>query len=259
MATAPSRGLPIFYKELVPLNSDQHGGWKTRALTDASFVKNQHAIPLTTDEFVQASRHYPIIFSDTDQPVPLALMGMNEGVNVFVDDEGKITAPIYLPAYVRRYPFMLARVNDNQEELSLCFDPQSGGVGDYDEGDALFDDNKPSETTQRILKFCEQFEQAGGRTHNFVNELIKMDLLMSGEVSINAPGQEKPYVFRGFKMVNEEKLRDLRGDELRKMNQSGMLPLLYAHLFSLQLMRDIFAGQQASGQMPELGQPQQQA
>ena len=52
-------------------------------------------------------------------------------------------------------------------------------------------------------------------------------------------------------MVNEEKLRDMRGDELRKMNQSGMLPLIYAHLFSLNLVRDIFALQMQQGKVPQ--------
>src|SRR3546814_8480899 len=70
-----------------------------------------------------------------------------------------------------------------------------------------------------------------------MEELKSYDLLMDGEVSIQAPGHENPFIYRGFQMVNEEKLRDMRGDQLRKINQSGMLPLIHAHLFSLQLMR----------------------
>jgi hypothetical protein len=207
---------------------------------------------VTTDEFVQASRHFPIIFSAGDNPVPLALMGMNEGINIFVDEEGKFTQAVYLPAYIRRYPFMLAKLTPDADELSLCFDPTAGAVGEFEEGQPLFDNGEASETTKQILNFCEEFEQAGARTHSFVTELDKAGLLMDGELAINQEGREEPYIYRGFKMVNEEKLRDLRGDELRKMNQNGMLPLIHAHLFSLQLMRDIFAGQAVQGKMPEL-------
>mgnify|MGYP000373105041 CR=1 FL=1 len=82
-------------------------------------------------------------------------------------------------------------------------------VGEFDEGIALFEDGKPSENTQNVLKFCEDFENAGAQTHAFVEELKKLDLLMDGEVSIQQEGQEKPYVYRGFKMVDQEKLRDL--------------------------------------------------
>jgi len=105
--------------------------------------------------------------------------------------------------------------------------------------------------TKDILKFCEDFEQAGARTQAFVEELKKLELLMEGEVAIQQEGSENPFVYRGFQMVNEEKLRDLRGDELRKMSQSGMLPLIYAHLFSLNLVRDVFAMQMQQGKVPQ--------
>jgi hypothetical protein len=84
-----------------------------------------------------------------------------------------------------------------------------------------------------------------------MKELREMDLLMDGEVSIQPDGADQPFVYRGFQMVNEEKLIDLRGDTLRKISKSGMLPLLYAHLFSLSLMRDIFARQVQLGKTPQ--------
>ncbi|MFN3519553.1 MAG: SapC family protein, partial [Sphingomonas sp.] len=105
--------------------------------------------------------------------------------------------------------------------------------------------------TKNILAFNEQFEQAGARTAQFMNELRESELLMDGEVSIQQEGFEQPFVYRGFQMVNEEKLQGLRGDQLRKMVQSGMLPLLYAHLFSLSLMREVFARQVQMGKMPQ--------
>jgi len=74
--------------------------------------------------------------------------------------------------------------------------------------------------------------------------------LMDGEVAIQPEGAPQPFVYRGFRMIDEEKLRDLRGDELRKMNQSGMLALLFAHLFSLSQIRDVFARQIEVGKGP---------
>src|SRR3546814_1845893 len=94
----------------------------SRPLDSAEFLVGQHAIPLTSDEFVSACRFFPIVFSAGDNPVPLALMGLNEGINTFVDDEGKLVNPVYVPAYIRRYPFLLAKLQPNSEELSLCFE-----------------------------------------------------------------------------------------------------------------------------------------
>lgn len=253
MASAPeAQALPMFYQDLVPLNSKEHSKWRVKGLDNASFMQTQHAIPVTIDEFPNAGRDYPIVFSAGENSVPLILMGLNEGVNTFMGEDGRFKEQAYVPAYVRRYPFLLAKLQPEADELSLCFDPTANAIGDYKEGDNLFDKDQPTERTKSILEFCEQFEQAGQRTGQFMEELEKMDLLMDGEVSIQQEGVEQPFVYRGFRMVNEEKVRDMRGDELRKINQNGMLPMIYAHLFSLQLMRDVFAKQVADGKMPQV-------
>jgi len=254
MATAaPNQALPLFYNSIEPLNLDQHGKMKVRGISSMPEVGKTHAVPLTVDEFTLVQRHFPIVFSVGDVPVPIALMGLNEGVNVFLDENGRSTDPnLYIPAYLRRYPFLLAKLRPESDELSLCYDPTSGAVGDFDEGEPLFDGDQPSAATKAILEFCEQFEAAGLRTNAFVEDLAKSDLLMDGEVAIQPEGSEQPFVYRGFRMVDEEKIRNLRGDELRKMSQNGMLPLIYAHLFSLSQMRDIFARQMQQGKAPNL-------
>lgn len=249
MASAP---LPLFYNGLEPLSSEIHADYRVRAQDSAPFLVAQHAIPLTIDEFPLVQRAMPIVFSIGDEAIPLALMGLNEGVNVFIDDQGKaIGDGFYVPAYVRRYPYMLARLRPDAQELSLCFDPTSEAIGAFDDGQPLFEDGQPSKATKDILAFNETFEQAGQRTQAFMAELRELELLMDGEVSIQPDGAEQPFIYRGFQMVNEQKLQDMRGDQLRKINQSGMLPLLYAHLFSLSLMRDIFSRQVQQGKVPQ--------
>ena len=248
---APAQGLPLLYNSLEPLSSNAHANYKAKSSDRAPYLTQTHAVPITIDEFVTAQRHYPIVFSSGDMPVPLALMGLNEGVNVFVDDEGKLLNETYVPAYLRRYPFMLARTRPDVDELSLCFDPQSGLIGEFDEGTALFEDGQPSQATQAVLKFCEEFELSAQRTGSFVTELQSSGLLIDGEASVQTPGSEQPFLYRGFNMVAEEKLRELRGDELRKMNQNGMLPLIYAHIFSLSLFPEIFGRQLRQGKGPQ--------
>jgi len=242
--------LPLFYNDLAPLNSREHANFKSRTTDKAPWLVGQHAVPLTVEEFPQAQRHFPIVFSQGDEPVPLALMGLNEGVNVFVDDEGKLLQDVYIPAYARRYPFLLARLTPDAKELSLCFDPTSGLLGDDVEGAPLFDGEQPSDATKGMLQFCENFEEAGLRTGAFVAELKKHNLLIDGEVGIQQEGVEQPFIYRGFQIVDETKLREVRGDVLRGWNQSGLLGLLFSHLFSLDLMRIIFARQVEQGKAP---------
>ncbi|MDE0877612.1 MAG: SapC family protein [Sphingomonas bacterium] len=249
---ASAAPLPLFYNGLEPLSSETHADWRVRPQETAPFLIGQHAIPLTVEEFPLVQRFMPIVFSVGDDAIPLALMGLNEGVNVFMDDAGKINERnFYVPAYIRRYPYMLARLRPDADELSLCFDPTTDTIGAFDDGEPLFDNGQPSEFTKNILSFAEQFEQAGARTQNFMNDLRDMNLLMDGEVSIQVDENDQPFIYRGFQMIDEQKLNDLRGDQLRKMSQNGMLPLLYAHLFSLVLMRDIFSRQVEMGKMPQ--------
>jgi hypothetical protein len=252
MASVPqAQGLPLLYNDLVPLSKLDHAAYKVKGHDDFRILSNVHAIPLTTDEFSVAMRFYPIIFSAGPDSVPLALMGLNEGVNVFVDEASQISpANTYLPAYLRRYPYMLARLNPQSDEMSLCFDPQSGLVGEYDDGVALFENGEQTQQVTDTLQFCEQFEMGAQRTSQFMKDLIESGLLEEGEVTIQHPNVANPYIYRGFQMVNEEKLRELRGDQLRKMNQNGMLVLLHAHLFSLNLMTEIFNRQMEQGKVP---------
>jgi hypothetical protein len=252
MASAPQQqSLPLFYQQLEPLSSQTHADFRIRPTDRLPFLATTHAIPLTVEEFPFVQRYLPIVFSVGDEPVPLGLMGLNEGINVFFDETGKLIDPnFYVPAYIRRYPYLLARLRPETDELSLCFDPTSETIGAFEEGEALFVDGEPSDTTKAILQFNEQFEQAGFRTGQFVNELKELGLLMDGEVSIQPDGAEQPFVYRGFQMIDENKLNEMRGDQLRKIVQNGMLPLIYAHLFSLGLMREIFGRQMNQGKMP---------
>ena len=251
MASEPQAQLPLFYKDLMPLNSRDHSDWRARSVDKASWLGSQHAIPLTVEEFPLAQRNFPIVFSAGDNPVPLALMGLNEGVNVFFEDDGTPRGDAYVPAYIRRYPFLLAKLRPDAEEMSLCFDPSSDILGDFKDGEALFADGQPTDHTKGVLEFCEKFEEAGARTQAFMKEITDAGLLMDGEVAIQQNDKpDQPYLYRGFRMVNQEKLKELDSDKLKAWHESGLLPLIYAHLMSLDLMRFIFAKQTEQGKGP---------
>ncbi len=252
MASAPQPQLPLFYKDLLPLNSQEHGDWKVSSFADAGFLAETHAVPLTVDEFIDAQRDYPIVFTAGENPLPIALFGLNEGVNTFIGDDGKLVSDVYVPAYIRRYPFILAKLQQGSEDMSLCFDPTSGVVAKQDEGQALFEgEGTPSEFTNGVLDFCKKFEESGQRTRAFLEELKKLDILMDGEIAITrSDNPDKPFVYRGFRMVDENRLRELPSETLEALNKNGMIMLIHAHMFSMNLMRRIFERQSALGKVP---------
>ncbi len=248
MATQPAAAqLPLFYRNLIPLTSDLHASHGLLERQDLAFARTTHAVPVTVDEFVMVQRDYPIVFSDGDQGVPLALVGLKEGENLFVGEDGQWREGAYIPAYVRRYPFMLARLQPDADVLSLVFDDTAGAVVEGADNRLFTEEKAPSEATKGILQFCEQFEQAVARTRGFMEEIDKLGLLMDGQAQIQLPGMAEPATFAGFRMVDEQKLQNIRGDQARKMVQNGMLGLIYAHLFSLSQMRELFSAMNPGG------------
>lgn len=246
---AAQAGLPLFYHSLVPLAANQHKSHALSERTRHPFAANVQAIPITVDEFALAQRFYPIVFGAGENAAPLALVGLREGQNLFCDAEGNWADNAYVPAYVRRYPFLLARLTPDAKELSLCFDDSAGYITAQAEGN-LFQDDKPTDVTQSVLKFCEQFEIAIQRTRMFMNELHEMKLLQQGEAQIQpgGPNTAPAMTFRGFAMVAEDALQKIRAEQAKKMVKNGMLGLIYAHLFSLSNMQALYvmAGQPAA-------------
>jgi hypothetical protein len=249
MASTPANAettLPLFYGSLVPLSSQLHPKHGLKPRGDFGYTRAAHAIPITVDEFAMAQRHYPIIFSVGENPTPLALVGLQEGKNLYLGADDQWEPGHYIPAFVRRYPFLLAKLFPDATELSLCFDETSGMLA-ADVGEPMFNGTEQTQTTTQILDFCEQFEQAVMRTRSFMDEIVKLGLLMDGEVTIQREGLPQPAVYRGFQMVAEDRLQNLRGDQARKLVQSGLLGLCYAHLFSLALISPLFEKQFAAG------------
>ena len=228
--------LPLFYKDIVPLNSHHHKAWHSRTTDKASWLVAQNVVPLTVGEFAEAQRHYPIIFSIGDEPIPLALMGMGEGMNLFVEQDGSLAGPVYIPAYARRYPFTLARLASDDSDLSLCFDPTSELVGNFNDGAPLFDGDDPSEACRSTLQFCEQFEIASQKTGAFMAELHRLALLVEGEFIVHRQGEGRPLVYSGFQMIDESKFQNLGVKALGQLHRQGWLSPIDAHLFSLRLM-----------------------
>jgi SapC len=239
----PETRLPLFYQSLVPVSQQLHASHGMKQRQNHPFAQIANAVPLTVDEFALAQRHFPIVFAPgNDGGAPLALLGLQEGENLFCSTTGDWRKDVYVPAYVRRYPFMLAKLAPDAKELSLCFDDSSGYIS-ADEGDKLFDGTDPSETTKAVLNFCEQFELAVQRTRAFMGEMQELGLLMEAEATIQEG--ENPMIFRGFRMIDEKKVQELRGDQARKMVKSGAMGLIYAHFFSLGTLRDLYAIKQS--------------
>ena len=234
-AAAPEN-LPLFYQRLEPLSTNAHAIWRTRPTDKAPFLARTHAVPLTVDEFVLAQRFYPIVFSVGDNPVPLALMGLNEGMNVFVDAEGKLRDEVYVPAYVRRYPFVFAN-DDTGDRMIVCIDRAADAVSEQPDA-PFFENGEPSEFTRNAIKFCEDFETERRRTDSFLELMRELDLLETKRAVFqprNPDGSPMgdPQTVAEYYAVSEERLKGLSAEKFAELRDNGALAQIYAHLTSL--------------------------
>jgi hypothetical protein len=228
-------GNVLFYSQPEPLSVDTHGRLGVDPVAKPyAFVGSTNLVPLTVTEFAPAALSYPVIFiGDARQPV--AVMGLRQGENLYVSEEGDFRPEAYIPAYVRRYPFVFAN-DEAQQRLILCIDR---GAPFLKEGGQtpLFADGQPSPYTQQAMEFCNNFEQERLRTDSFVKLLTDLDLLEIREAVFNprnpdgAPAQ--PQKLAEYYAVSEEKLKALPAEKLAELRDNGALGQIYAHLVSL--------------------------
>lgn len=233
MLSMTSAPLPRFYRFVTPLISrlHRHLTYEVPETPDYTFAARAETIDLTIDEFPAAIMHYPIVFGGGDALRPMVLTGQPETQrNQFVNEDGSWRDKAYIPAYVRRYPFLLARLDPEVDEMSLCFDGACPWLRDHDEGNLFSDGDNPSETTRQILEFCQNYEAAVRRTRIFIDELLELELLVD---LVRVDNAGRPVPVKGFSMIDEERLRQLRAEPLRKLMSTGAQAAIFAHLFSL--------------------------
>ncbi len=219
---------PLFYHDPRPVTAESHGDFKIRQAEDFTFANSTNAVPITLPEFVLAARHYPIVFVG-EELVPTVALGLRNDQNVFVDDQGNWERFCYIPAYVRRYPFILLGKQDD-ERLQLGIDHASNSSSA--EARALFADEKETQVVNDALDLCQQFHGAYGATSEFSQMLKDSDLVEERSLEVDLHDGEKLDI-GAFASINEQKLRDVSDKTFLEWRQKGWLAAMYFHIGSL--------------------------
>lgn len=220
--------IALFYKNPRLLDSGPDADLRVRKITDLSFARNVNTIPINLNEFAQAARHYPIGFIG-ESGIPMAIVGLQE-TNAFLDAEGRWKAGAYVPAFVRRYPFIFADT-EVKGEYKLCIDDTPETVS-RTEGERLFEGGKPTGLTNKAAEFCRDFHQAALATDAFAKAIRTAGLLVPRQADTKlAAGPSFRLV--GFKLVDTEKLRKIPARTLGQWNDKNWLAPLYAHVQSM--------------------------
>jgi hypothetical protein len=233
---SPITGQVLFYKNPQPLSAENHGGLGVKQVPQPfAFLREAHAVPVTVTEFGVAAASYPIIFVGEDR-TPVAVMGVRQGQNLFVDESGFVIEDHYLPAFVRRYPFVFA-ADEASDRLLLCIDRAAPMVSNQPDV-AFFENGQPSKFTTDAIEFCKEFERQRRATSDFVKMIREMDLFEQKTVAFQPRDMQGNEVGPSQKVadywaISEERLNALPAEKYLELRNNGALGACYAHLVSL--------------------------
>ncbi len=226
--------MPLFYHEPEPLNESAHGGMGVRRPANYRFAATSHAVVLHAEEFRVACAHYPIVFADDESAVPIAVLGHGQGRNLFVDATGNWERGVYIPAYVRRYPFIHGR-GAKDGDVVLYIDKASDLVVDmaeYPDAEPLFVDGQPSERSKRALDFCKAFHAQAPITSAFVDEVKSRDMLESRNVKVDLPGGVQRQL-KGLRVIREDAFGTFPDDAWLEWRRRGWVSPVHWHWVSM--------------------------
>jgi hypothetical protein len=222
----------LIYETAVPVSNGRHAKCCVEAGNNFAFARNINSVPLMAVEFPEASPEYAIVFAGTgDDIMPVVILGARQNENLYLNADGAWQSK-YVPAFVRRYPFVFSSSEDGNT-FTLCVDEAFPGVNYQGRGQALFtDDGKPSPYTDNVLKFLQEYRAQFMRTKAFCKKLKDLDLLESVQAEFTLGSGDK-MALGGFMMASRTRLKALGGDVLADLAKTDELELIYLHMQSM--------------------------
>jgi len=227
---------------IAPLRSDRHADYTVSPVTDFTFASGMNFIPLVLGELARASREFPIVFARGENGLlPGIVSGLKTGQNLLVDGDGNWIGK-YIPALLRRYPFIMSEngKNTNDRKLTLCIDTNYDGFEEHGDGERLFEtDGSASSFAQEQINFLVTLDRQALQTQRFCAALEETGIIEAKKVSFSIDEKSSTSELAGIFLINREKLHSLEADTLTEWTGLGYLELAHAHLASLQNFEEL--------------------
>ncbi|MBN9426438.1 MAG: SapC family protein [Burkholderiales bacterium] len=251
-----SRSLPLFYKDPVLLRFEEHGDAGLLPASGVDFVREAVAIPLCVGEFSVALRHFPIVFTMDERALPIALVGIRHGANLFVGKDGHWNPGSYVPAYIRRYPFITAETEDGSQQL-LAVDRGSdryvASAAGREGAERLFDEaGGPTKAALSAMALCHVYQADYASTAAFSQALLAENVLTSYQLELRLPDSAR-HRLKDFYVVDEKAFRALPVKTITDWHAKGWLGLVILHLASqqsYQILLDLHARRESERKAP---------
>ncbi|OSQ36469.1 SapC family protein [Thalassospira mesophila] len=221
--------MPLFYGKPRAVLAERHGNMSLTPTSDFSFAGTTNSVPVVATELPMVCKHYPILFTDGAQPQMVALLGLRASENLMVDGKGNWTPGTYVPAYIRRYPFIFFE-NEDKSQYTLCVDEDAKTVVEGTEN-PFFVDGEPSELTKSALDFCRDYQAHYAATTEFLKAITEAGLLVENRADATLADGRK-LSLSGFKVIDEAKFNELDDETFLAWRKRGWVHLVYCHFIS---------------------------
>lgn len=221
----------LFYDQVVPVSSQRHRDLSIERV-DFGFAAKVNSVPLMAVEMPLAAREYTIVFAGKDDAIgPMVVLGVADSQNLYLD-ENKAWKADYIPAFVRRYPFVFSQ-NPDASQFTLCIDETWAGCNREGRGQRLFDD-QGSQTPylQNMLKFLSDYQNQFVRTQAYCKKLKELNLLEPMQAQLALPGGEKRSL-GGFLGASRARIKNLNPEKVAELVKTDELELTYLQMASL--------------------------
>lgn len=214
----------------IPVSKETHASKRWKRIDNYSFAAKDAVAPLVAQELPRALMHLPIGFIEQEEQfVPVAILGLQPGQNLFVASDGRWLNG-YTPAVYRGYPFQLADTEDGQRVLVINED---SGIGNKTEGEPFFDEEgNPSQELKGVLDFLNQVHANRELTQHICKVLAEHLLIKPWP--INVQGTEGERKIEGLYCIDEAAMNALPPEAFEALRQAGALPIAYCQLLSMQ-------------------------
>jgi hypothetical protein len=228
----------LIYETAVPVSSGRHAKCSVEPGKGFAFARKVNSVPLMAVEFPQAAPEYAIVFAQSgDDVVPVVILGARHGENLYLADDDSWRGR-YVPAFVRRYPFVFS-TSDDGKTFTLCVDEAFQGLNYQGRGQALFgDDGKPTPYVDNVLKFLQEYRAQFMRTQAFSKKLKELNLLEPMQAEFTLGSGEK-MALTGFQVVDRARLKALPAQTLSELAATDELELIYLHLQSMRNFTEV--------------------
>lgn len=231
------KGVPIFYEKPEILDSERHKDLGLIETDSFAFAAASNAIPINASEFPLACRNYPIVFIGDQEINAVAIVGLRKDENLMIESDGKWAQGTYIPAYVRRYPFIFVR-QEGGTQYALCIDKASDKIGTATDK-LFFDDKEKSEISEKAMEFCTLYQRHYLATEVAIKQLVEFDLLVPHESKFTL-ADGKTLTLKDFKIIDEKRLRELSDENFIALRKTGTLAAAYCHLVSMNSWQGLF-------------------